>query len=329
MNVPTPPPSSKGSSAEPEFSTSPEDSESLSNSLEIEHSTQTGIPELNEPEAEIFERIGALAENPVIFEPRFTIKDVDTEMSGTPVDHGLCVKQEDPPPYGTMKQDVFNAALELAKYEEIEIKSEATAGVMSIKDEFEPEAASSEQTWKQSGGEGRTEKPKKARRAPAKTAREYHQRKHQDSTSGIRKVRKIIRNTNPEKLLKSIAHQDQVSAYNAGPSNGTAPVMAVTTKKDFMQQILSSCPEDAFQKFKTELNILDEESRSFGFKRMEMKNGMWMLKGMKSRRSYYILALFLRQPNLEFSCLSLSDEGCCLDGGTGMFCRKAIWWNPS
>jgi hypothetical protein len=90
-----------------------------------------------------------------------------------------------------------------------------------------------------------------------------------------------------EKLLHRISHQDPVTAYNAGPSNGAAPVIAVSTKKDFFQEIRSSCKDkDAFQKLNIDLNILDEDSRSFGFRRMKMKNGMWQLKGMKSRRLF-------------------------------------------
>jgi hypothetical protein len=188
-----------------------------------------------------------------------------------------------------------------------------------IKSEFENEASSpnitnlTEPAPTLNENERGTEKVKQPRRTPAKTALEYHKGKQEDSIGGIRKVRIILRNVNPDKLLQSIA-QDPVSAYKAGPSDGVAPIMQVSTKKDFMQQIISNCPEDAFQKFRTELNILDEESRSFGFRRMEMKNGMWLLKGMKSRRFIMCAFWFGKGSNTECSCLSLPDEGCCMDG---------------
>jgi hypothetical protein len=341
MNVPTPPPSSKGSSAEAEFSTSPKAAKSSLSILEVGYASQTAVPNINELGAETSEPIDASTEIPIAFDPRSTIKVVDTEMSETPNHHDTFVKQEDLTLSGITQHDEFHAASELVKVEEIEMKSEAAPDVMSeIKSELEPEANSSErsdlpeqaQKLTSNENQGRIKKPKQPRRAPAKTARDYHQRKQQDSTSGIRKFRKIIRNINPEKLLNSIAHQDPVSAYNAGPSNGVAPIMTVSTKKDFMQQmrqILSAYPETDFQKFKIELAILDEDSRSFGFKRMEMKNGMWMLKGMKSRKPCHICLRIEAKSNIECSCLSLPDEGCCLDGRKRMFYGRTFWWNSS
>lgn len=323
MAAPTPPPSSKNSSAEPEFPISPQSSEHSARSVET-FSAPTVAPEFEEPDAQLSKPVVASAETPLTSETGALIKYEDkempdaqlldpidasaetlltsetgplikyenTEMPDAPQYHGVFAKHENWTPFEATEYGADLAASALAESQEVEVKTEAMSDIMTeIKSEFESKVVDfesadlTEPAQSPVESDGKTQKSKQPRRKPAKTPREYHQRRLQDSTGGIRKVRKIVLNVNPEKLLNSITHQDQVSAYNAGPSNGTSPHMTVSTKKDFMQQILSSCPKDsdAFQKFKTELNILDEESRSFGFKRMEMKNGMWLLKGMKSR----------------------------------------------
>ena len=221
-------------------------------------------------------------------------------MSDAPANHKVFVKHENLAPFEATQYDADTVASALVKSEELNIKIEAMSDIMTeIKSAFEFNVVDSktadliEPAQKPDESGGKIKNPKQPRREPAKTPREYHQRRLQDSTGGLRKVRKITRNINPEKLLNSITHQDQVSAYNAGPSKGASPTMTVSTKKDFMQQILSTFPKDSdtFQKFKAELNILDEESRSFGFKRLQMKNGMWLLKGMKSRMLFMCSSL--------------------------------------
>jgi hypothetical protein len=290
MTAPTPPPSVKNSSAEPEFSISPQYSEHSARRVET-FSAPTVAPESEEQDAQPSEPIDPSAETPLTSETSPLIKYEDTDMSDAPPYHRVSLI-----PFEATEYHADLAASALVKPEEPEVKIEAMSDIMTeIKSEFESKvfdfksADLTEPTQEPDESGGKIEKPKQPRRKPAKTAREYHQRRLQDSTGGIRKVRKFVLNINPEKLLNSITHQDQVSAYNAGPSNGVSPPMTVSTKKDFMQQILSSYPKDSdtFQKFKTELNILDEESRSFGFRRMEMKNGMWLLKGMKSRMLSY------------------------------------------
>jgi hypothetical protein len=225
---------------------------------------------------EIFNPAVPPAEDPNTSELRLTVSDTDTEMQET------SFKQEHLTPCASPRRDdASHAVSNTIKCEEIKIKSEPGKSETS-----DPAPLSLELLVDE---EGKKEKPKKPRRVPAKTAREYHQRKQQDSTvsgqKGIRlrlRLANTRRTANPEKLLHSISHYDFVSTYNAGPSNGAGPTLKVTSKKDFMQEILSSCPEVDLQKFRTELSILGENSRSFGFRRMEMKNGMWLLKGMKS-----------------------------------------------
>jgi hypothetical protein len=306
MTAPTPPPSSKNSSAEPELPISPQSSEHSARSVE-RFSAPTAAPESEEPDAQLSEPIDASAETPLTSETGSLIKYEDTEMSDAPPYHRLFVKHENLTPFEAMEYDADLAASALVKPEELEVKIEAMSDVMTkIKSEFESQIVDfesgnlTEPAQNPDESDSKIQKPRQPRRKPAKTPREYHQRRLQDSTGGIRKVRKIVLNVNPDQLLNSITHQDQVSAYNAGPSNGVSPSMTVSTKKDFMQQILSSYPKDSdvFQKFKTELNILDEDSRSFGFKRMEMKNGMWLLKGMKSRMLIYAF-----NPNLKFDLI--------------------------
>ncbi len=131
----------------------------------------------------------------------------------------------------------------MVESQDVEVKTEAISDIMTeIKSEFESKIVNFESTDLTERGQtpdengGQIQKPKQPRRKPVKNPREYHQRMLQVSIRGIRKVRKIALNVNPEKLLNSITHQDQVSAYNAGPSNGVSPPMTVTTKKDFMQQ---------------------------------------------------------------------------------------------
>jgi hypothetical protein len=302
MTAPTPPPSFKNPSPEPESPISLQSSEHSARSMET-FSVRAVAPESEEPDSQLSEPINVSAETPLTSETGSLIKCEDTEMSDAPPYHTLFVKHENLTPFDRTEYDADLAASALVKSEEVEVKIEAMSDIMTeLKSKFESKAVDFEsaeltepaQNPDESGS--KIQKPKQPRRKPAKTAREYHQRRLQDSTDGIRKFRKIGFNINPEKLLNSITHQDQVSAYNAGPSNGVSPPMTVSTKKDFMQQILSSYPKDsdAFQKFKTELSILDEESRSFGFKRMEMKNGMWLLKGMKSRMLIYAFI-----PNLK------------------------------
>jgi hypothetical protein len=253
-------------------------------------------PESEEPDAQLSEPIDASVETPLTSKTGPLIKYEDTEMPDAPQYHGVFVKHENWTPFEATEYDADLASSALVESQDVGVKTEAMSDIMTeIKSEFESQVVDFEsgnltelaQNPDESGG--KVQKPKQPRRKPAKTPREYHQRKLQDSIGGIRKARKIVLDVSPEKLLDSITHQDQVFAYNAGPTSGVSPPMTVSTKKDFMQQILSSYPKDldAFQKFKTELNILDEESRSFGFKRMEMKNGMWLLKGMKSRMLIY------------------------------------------
>ncbi|PMD54536.1 uncharacterized protein K444DRAFT_617884 [Hyaloscypha bicolor E] len=245
----------------------------------------------NEPGTKIAEPRRASYDAPTAPEPCPAIKNADIEMTDEWSHHDSCRKQKNRTPSDSSQGDAYNATPVLVKFEKVDIKTEVES---QIKAEFEPEAGSpkisdiTEPAQKQNENEGGAKTAKQPRRTPAKTAFEYHKRKQEDSIGGIRKVRKTVRNVDPEKLLHSISHQDPVTAYNAGPSNGAAPAMAVSTKKAFFQEILSSCKDkDAFQKFKTDLNILDEESRSFGFKRMQMKNGMWQLKGMKSPVYHY------------------------------------------
>ena len=64
-------------------------------------------------------------------------------------------------------------------------------------------------------------------------------------------------------------------------------MMTVSTKRDFMKEIIDKCPKVDLQKFKTELSILDEAARSLGFRRVKMTNGMWLVTGMKTRKFYY------------------------------------------
>jgi len=305
MSASTPPPPSKGSSTELGPSQSANVSDSISNASEGEHSTRGTIPALNEPGRGTPEPV-APPEIPIPPGPYSQVRDADTEMSDSSPDHNVSVKQEKLTPSGPPQGDAYPKASVLAKCEKVEIKTEVASEVKSeiktevesqIQPDFEHQSSGlkisdlTEPAQKPNENEGGTaEKQKQPRRTPAKTALEYHKRKQEDAIGGVRKVRKIILNVSPGKLLQNIA-QDPVAAYNSGPSNGVAPVMQVSTKKGFMDEILSKCPKEDFQKFKTELNILDEESRSFGFKRMEMKNGMWMLKGMNSCRSCHISLL--------------------------------------
>jgi hypothetical protein len=220
----------------------------------------------------------------------------DTEMLDTTSGHHLSVKQEELTPSRPARRIAPYADLYLNTYAGIkseikdEIKSETAFEVnLNLISEGDPQTGYLESphltdnTDEAKEDELVPEEAKKPRRKPTKTPREYHQRKQQDSAAGIRKARKIDRQIDSKKFLQSLAKHDQVSAYNSGPNTGAAPIMVASTKKSFMQEILAQCPENDWQKFRTELNILDEESRSFGFRRMEMKNGMWMLKGMKSR----------------------------------------------
>ncbi|KAE9380352.1 hypothetical protein N431DRAFT_361945 [Stipitochalara longipes BDJ] len=211
-------------------------------------------------------------------------------MTDTSSYHKLAVKQDDLTPFDSPQRDKFYTASVLVKSEELEIKSEVKPeNIPGFASEAGSSGCQSQIHEVDKLNQVEPETPKQPRRKPAKTAREYHRRKQEDFSGGVRKVRKVIRKINPEKLLNSLSHHDLVSAYNAGPSNGVAPIITTSTKKDFMQQILTKCPEADLQKFRTELNILDEESRSFGLKRMEMRNGMWKLKGMKSLIYHYQL----------------------------------------
>jgi hypothetical protein len=273
-------------------------SDSSPSGQEIGSSTQVMTPVSNEPGTKIAEPRRASYDAPTALEPCPAIKNADIEMTDEWSHHDSCRKQKNRTPSDSSQGDAYNAMPVLVKFEEVDIKTEVES---QIKAEFEPEAGSPKisditgPAQKQNENEGGAKTAKQPRRTPAKTAFEYHKRKQEDSIGGIRKVRKTVRNVDPEKLLRSISHHDPVTAYNAGPSNGAAPAMAVSTKKAFFQEILSSSKDkDAFQKFKTDLNILDEESRSFGFKRMQMKNGMWQLKGMKSRK---LFGLFLQFGN--------------------------------
>jgi len=326
MSAPTPPPSCKDFTVERELYAAIDASDSSSSGQEIGFSTQVMTPMSNEPGAKIAESRSASYDAPTAPEPCSAIKNADIEMTDKWSHHDSSMKQKDRTPSDPSQGDAYNTTPVLVKFEEVEIKIEVES---QIKAGFEPEAGSpkisdiTEPAQKRNEKEGGAKPPKQPRRAPAKTALEYHKRKQEDSIGGIRKVRKTVRNVDPEKLLHRISHQDPVTAYNAGPSNGAAPVMAVSTKKDFFQEIRSSCKDkDAFQKFKIDLNILDEDSRSFGFKRMQMKNGMWQLKGMKSRKLFWIVSSIWKQPDLNFSCLSLPDERRCLDGKMRMFYRR-------
>jgi hypothetical protein len=331
MSAPTPPPSCKDFTVERELSAAIDASDSPSSGQEIGSSTQVMTPISNELGTKIAEPRSASYDAPTTPEPCSAIKNADIEMTDEWSHHDSSMKQKDRTPSDSSQGDAYNAAPVLVKFEEVEIKTEVEP---QMKAEFDPEAGRpkisdiTEPAQKQNENEGGAKTPKQPRRTPAKTAFEYHKRKQEDSIGGIRKVRKTVRNVDPEKLLHSISHQDPVTAYNAGPGNGAAPVMAVSTKKAFFQEILSSCKDkDAFQKFKTDVNILDEESRSFGFKRMQMKNGMWQLKGMKSRKLFWIVLSIWKQPGLNFSCLSLPDERRCLDGKMRMFCRRPFGGN--
>jgi len=318
MSAPTPPPSCKDFTVERELSAAIDASDSSSSGQEIGSSTQVMTPMSNEPGTKIAEPRDASYDAPAAPGPCSTIGNADIEMKDEWSNHDSSMNQKDRIPSDSSQADAYNATPFLVKFEEVEIKTEVES---QIKAEFEPEAGCPKisditaPAQKQNENEGGEKTPKQPRRTPAKTAHEYHKRKQEDSIGGIRKVRKTVRNVDLEKLLHRISHQDPVTAYNAGPSNGAAPAIAVSTKKDFFQEIRSSCKdEDAFQKFKIDLDILDEDSRSFGFKRMQMKNGMWQLKGMKSCKLYWIVPSIWKQPDLNFSCLSLPDERRCLDG---------------
>lgn len=294
MNVPTPPSSVKGDQDERELSASsvgPE--EAASSHLGTEALTQT----TSEPVREELDRMTPLVEKSLIREPYS-----DTEMPNVSSCYHLAVKQEDSTPspsrrVGSYADIYLNASSESEANPKMktEIKSEPIFETnLGFVSEVKPQADpfripnTTKKLDEPNYNEIMPKEPKKQRPKPAKTAREYHHRKQQELSGGIQKARKINRTIDPSKLLRSLVHHDQVSAYYAGPSSGTAPKLTVSTKRDFFQQLLSGCPEADLPKFRRQRDILDEESKSFGFRRVEMKNGMWLLKGMKSRKSWAV-----------------------------------------
>lgn len=284
MSAPTPPPSSRDSPVTRMYSTPSSPTHDLFSEV---------VAGMSEPTQPYNSNITAAETSPRLKEeddktPSPSPHDADIEMSDASGVHEESEKEE---ALTSGRQRTGSSSVEIKTEATSEVKREIKTGAMSevkcevktkvesqIKSEFELEAPAlsvshlTEPAQKSNENESGAEKPKQPRRAPVKNPLEYHKRQQEDSAGGIRKVRKIFRHTNPEELLHSIG-QDPVSAYNAGPSSGEAPIMQVSTKKDFMREMLSKFPKEDFQKFKTELGILDEESRSFGFRRMEMKNG--------------------------------------------------------
>jgi hypothetical protein len=283
MSAFTPPPSCRGSD-EPEAPDALDGPNNASGCLDAKDSIPA-LSSFNERQSPAPGYIAVFAQMPNTSSQE---NDADTKMTDAPMHHEPYMKKENLTPSGSSRSNSCHAVS--VKSEEFEIKTEVKS---EAKSEFESEAVGSPNSRliapaQMSKHEGSTIEPKQTRNISApKTAREYHQRKHHDPKNGIRKAKKIIRSLAPERLLHSMAHQDLVSAYNAGPSDGAAPMMTVSTKRDFMKEIIDKCPKVDLQKFKTELSILDEAARSLGFRRVKMTNGMWLVTGMKTRKFYY------------------------------------------
>ena len=128
-----------------------------------------------------------------------------------------------------------------------------------------------------------TQKPKKKRRSPAKTAEEAHQRKYEHEAA--KKKRKLSPTSNTS-LFNNLTNQDVFAAYEAAPDHDEAPEITATTKKKQLDQLLDNSVDYDMHKCKTNKRTLNDASKRFGLKQMSVDKGRWLLRGMKTCKSF-------------------------------------------
>ncbi|KAF4999508.1 hypothetical protein FDECE_11499 [Fusarium decemcellulare] len=171
--------------------------------------------------------------------------------------------------------------------------------------DFDPETESGAERKLKSKIKGKQQKP---RESPAKTAREYWQRKakkdaeeeaenedkkrkHEEQEGNPRKSRKTSSQSSPGKSATDsnksrgeIFHGLQ--DVNASVSNGSVPSMGMiqaTTHRDQLRQIKESIPEGCdTRRTATQFKDLAAAPASFGYRKVKADNGKWLLKGMQT-----------------------------------------------
>jgi hypothetical protein len=138
-----------------------------------------------------------------------------------------------------------------------------------------------------------TQKPKKQRRNPAKTAEEAHKRKHDDEAEkkkrklsspgsmGLGETGKRSRmgkkraddRTGNTSLFNNLTNQDVFAAYEAAPGHNEAPEITATTKKKQLDQLLENSAQYDMHKCRTNKRTLSEATKRFGFKQMSVDKG--------------------------------------------------------
>jgi hypothetical protein len=128
-----------------------------------------------------------------------------------------------------------------------------------------------------------TQMPKKKRKSPAKTAEEAHQRKYEHEAE--KKKRKLSPTSN-RSLYNNLTNQDVFASYEAAPDHDEAPEITATTKKKQLDQLLNNSVNYDMHKSKTNKRMLNDASKRFGLKQMSADKGRWLLRGMKTCKSF-------------------------------------------
>jgi hypothetical protein len=134
-----------------------------------------------------------------------------------------------------------------------------------------------------SSNQDETQKPKKKRRSPAKTAEEAHRRKYEHEAT--KKKRKLSPTSNTS-LFNNLTNQDVFAAYEAAPDHDEAPEITATTKKKQLDQLLDNSVNYDMHKCKTNKSTLNDASKRFGLKQMSVDKGRWLLRGMNTCKSF-------------------------------------------